>query len=227
MLSSPGACLARLCPGNPGGRAARLGRARSAFLVPLTRQACIARTNFAEVFPPTLAAARPEPIVACLPVRHHYDWLRLFFRISGKRRHRDQCPNQAQQRLLFWPISAAQKLAEFNVRPPAPRGSIGLVNDECMTIGRLAPEEPRVAVRAVSATLNPQLFADVRGRSEVGAIESGKCDVVLRGREEDGAEGPVFSRYGRQNGSSSSGMMTRSVGADWHRCRAASWMWVP
>ncbi len=30
-----------------------------------------------------------------------------------------------------------------------------------------------------------------------------------------------------QNGSSSSGMTTRSAGVDWPRCRAASWIWVP
>jgi hypothetical protein len=77
---------------------------------------------------------------------HHR--LRLSFRVSGKLRRGDQRPNQAQQCLLFWPISAAQELAELEVRSPASRGSIGLMNDERMAVGRLAPEEPRVAVRA-------------------------------------------------------------------------------
>lgn len=54
-------------------------------------------------------------VVCCLPFRHRHYRLRLSFRVSGKWRHGDQRPNQAQQCLLFWPISAAQELAELDV----------------------------------------------------------------------------------------------------------------
>jgi hypothetical protein len=38
--------------------------------------------------------------------------------LSGwsKRRHRDERPNQAQRCLLFWTVSAAQELAEVDMR---------------------------------------------------------------------------------------------------------------
>ena len=41
------------------------------------------------------------------------------------------------------------------------------------------------------------------------------------------SQAPSSAGMADQNGSSSSGMSARSVSGDWHRCRAASWMWVP
>src|SRR4029453_10049913 len=66
----------------------------------------------------------------------------------GIRWHLHQRCDQAQQCLLFRPIPAAQELAQLNVGQSTSSRGVGLVNDESMTAGRLAPEEPCIAVRA-------------------------------------------------------------------------------
>jgi hypothetical protein len=66
----------------------------------------------------------------------------------GIRWHLHQRCDQAQQCLLFRPIPTAQELAQLNVGQSTTRRGVGLVNDESMTAGRLAPEEPCIAVRA-------------------------------------------------------------------------------
>lgn len=58
----------------------------------------------------------------------------------------DQCSDQSQQCLLFGSLCITQELAQLNVREPATRGSIGLMDDESMTIFRLASDEPCVAI---------------------------------------------------------------------------------
>lgn len=45
---------------------------------------------------------------------HHCSHIALM--VWGKRRHRHQCSDQAEQCLLFRPFSAAQELAELDVR---------------------------------------------------------------------------------------------------------------
>src|SRR2546423_3379240 len=62
--------------------------------------------------------------------------------------HLHERSDQAQQCLLFWPISAAQELAQFDVGKPTTRRSVGLVNDEGMTVLRLAAEGPRIPIWA-------------------------------------------------------------------------------
>jgi hypothetical protein len=52
--------------------------------------------------------------------------------------HIHQCCNQSQECLLLWPIAGSQKIAQFNVRQPASRRSVGLVDNEGATIGWLA-----------------------------------------------------------------------------------------
>jgi hypothetical protein len=66
----------------------------------------------------------------------------------GIRWHLHQRCDQAQQCLLCRPFPAAQELAQLNVGQSTPSRGVGLVNDESMTAGRLAPEEPCIAVRA-------------------------------------------------------------------------------
>jgi hypothetical protein len=76
--------------------------------------------------------------------------------------HLHQRCDQAQQCLLFRPIPTAQELAQLNVGQSAPRRGVGLVNDESTAAGRLAPEEPCIAVRAAIE------FSPVRPSSSVG-----------------------------------------------------------
>jgi hypothetical protein len=64
----------------------------------------------------------------------------------GKGRHLYQRSDQTQQCLLLRPVSEAQELAQFNGRKTPTGRSIGLVNDESVTVSRLAPEKPRVAI---------------------------------------------------------------------------------
>ena len=60
----------------------------------------------------------------------------------AKGRHVHQCTDQTQQCLLFRSISAAQKLAQLYVGEPSPGRGVRLINDESVTVCRLAPEEP-------------------------------------------------------------------------------------
>jgi hypothetical protein len=53
-----------------------------------------------------------------------------------------QCSDQAQQRLLLWPVSAPQELTKLDMGQSTPRRGVGLMDDESMTGGWLAPEEP-------------------------------------------------------------------------------------
>jgi hypothetical protein len=83
-----------------------------------------------------------------------------------------------------------------------------------------------VGVLAVSADVDPYLFADVLGRPEIreaGAVVAGGF-VGLKRRM--GPMAPCSVGIAAQNGSSSSGMITRLAGVDRHRWRAASWMSV-
>jgi hypothetical protein len=86
--------------------------------------------------------------------------------------HVRQCSDQAQQYLLFRPISLPQKLAQLDVRHLPARRSVGLVNDECMACCRPAAEGPRVPVWA-TVELSP-----VRHKSSDLGQASRSGDVV-------------------------------------------------
>ena len=64
------------------------------------------------------------------------------------RRHINERRDQTRQSLLFWAISMVEKHAQFDVRKPAARGAIRLVDDEGSPVLRLAAEIPAVAIRA-------------------------------------------------------------------------------
>jgi hypothetical protein len=79
----------------------------------------------------------------------------------------------------------------------------------------------------VLAPLCIRSYLLMSGAARVRRSRSRHCDLVLEVQGENGAEGPSSADIADQNGSSSSGIITLSVSADWFRWRAASWMWVP
>ena len=57
----------------------------------------------------------------------------------GKWRNVHQRANQPQQRLMFRPLPILQECAQFDVRQPAARRRVGLMDDEGVTVLRLRP----------------------------------------------------------------------------------------
>ncbi len=70
------------------------------------------------------------------------------FRGVGKRGNLHQRSYQPQQGLMFRPRPASQELPQFNVRQPASRRTVGLMDNERVTVRRLPPEKPGIAVWA-------------------------------------------------------------------------------
>lgn len=64
------------------------------------------------------------------------------------RRDIDQRPDQPQESLSFRTRSTAQERRQFDMGQPAPGGRIRLMDDECLSVGRLTSKKPGIAVRA-------------------------------------------------------------------------------
>jgi len=78
------------------------------------------------------------------------------------------------------------------------------------------------------AELTDQIVPELTAAFGVGPDTAAEMVIVVGDNPERIRSEAAFAKLcGVSPIPASSGMTSRSVGADWHRCRAASWMWVP